>query len=240
VRSGSLDVCVVGIDDTDMPGIGGTGRLARHLAEELAGVAESLGVTRHQFFDGPGVPKTSRNSSAAIGFATELTPLQLAESVSAIVARESIHGSDPGVAVLAGPAPEDVLEFARAAQVGLVTRGEAVRLAREAGIPLMGLAGTEDGVIGALGGAALRADGNDGRFVGLPGIRTVSGSIGVSDLLERTAIAAVIDAGTGSPLGGEGIIDVGDWLRPRLVQGVPVVVARLVEGSWVNADARPH
>ena len=36
-------------------------------ADELADVAESLGVTRHQFYEGPGVPKTSRNSSAMRG-----------------------------------------------------------------------------------------------------------------------------------------------------------------------------
>jgi hypothetical protein len=222
-----------------MPGIGGTGGLARRLADELSDVAESLGVTRHQFYEGPGVPKTSRNSSAAILFTTELGPHDLLEAAAAVVARESIPGSDPGVAVLTGAAPDTVVTFARAAQRGLVTRFEAVRLATEAGIPLVGLGGSEDGVIGALCGAALRADGNDGRYVGLRGIRNVSGPITVTDLLDRTAIRGVVDEATGAGLEGGVIIDVGDWLRPRLLHGRPVVVARNVEGAWVNADVRP-
>ncbi|MDH3250361.1 MAG: hypothetical protein OEQ47_15430, partial [Acidimicrobiia bacterium] len=193
MRSVSRELRIVGIDDTDMPGIGGTGGLARRLTDELADVAESLGVTRHQFYEGSGVPKTSRNSSAAIVFATELTPLELLEAVAAIVTRESIRGSDPGVAVITGTPPDGVVAFARAAQGGLVTRSEAVRLATDTGIPLVGLGGTEDGVIGALGGAALRADGNDGRFVGLHGIRDVSGPITVTDILHRTAIRSVVD-----------------------------------------------
>jgi hypothetical protein len=238
VRSVSREL-VVGIDDTDMPGIGGTGGLARRLTDELADVAESLGVTRHQFYEGAGVPKTSRNSSAAIVFAAELNPHELLEAVAVIVTRESIPGSDPGVAVMTGAPPEAVLAFARAAQRGLVSRAEAVRQAADAGIPLVGLGGTEDGVIGALGGAALRADGNDGRFVGLPGIRDVSGTIAVADLVDRTAIWHVVDEATGTVLEGGVIIDVGDWVRPRLLHGRPVVVARHVEGTWVNADVRP-
>jgi hypothetical protein len=240
VRSASPEPCVVGIDDTDMPGIGGTGRLARLLAEELAAVAESGGVTRHQLYEGPGVPKTSRNSSAAIAVETSITPVELLERVAIIVSREAIPGSDPGVAVLTGSPPGAVLRFARSAQSGLVTRADATRLAEDAGIPLRGLDGTEDGVIGALCGAALRADGNDGRFVGLPGIRDVSGHTTVTDLLGRTAISHVVDGATGSLLGGEVIIDVGNWVRPRLLHGRPVVVARRVEGTWVNADARPE
>lgn len=239
MRSASRELRVVGIDDTDMPGIGGTGGLARRLTDELADVAESLGVTRHQFYEGPGVPKTSRNSSAAIVFAAELTPHELLQAVTAIVARESIPGSDPGVAVMTGAVPDAVLAFARAAQRGLVTRSEAVRLAADTGIPLVGLGGTEDGVIGALGGAALRADGNDGRFVGLPGIRDVAGPVTVAGLIDRTAISHVVDEATGTGLEGGVIIDVGDWVRPRLLHGQPVVVARHVEGAWVNADVRP-
>jgi hypothetical protein len=239
VRSASPEFRVVGIDDTDMPGIGGTGGLARRLADELADVAQSLGVTRHQFYEGPGVPKTSRNSSAAILFATELGPHDLLEAAAAVVARESIPGSDPGVAVVTGAAPATVVAFARAAQRDLVARADAVRLAAEAGIPLAGLGGTEDGVIGALCGAALRADGNDGRYVGLRGIRDVSGPITVADLVARTGVEGVVDETTGTPLEAGVIIDVGDWLRPRLLDGRPVVVARNVEGAWVNADVRP-
>jgi len=225
-----------------MPGIGGTGRLARRLVDHVEGheIGGSRGVTRHQFFEGPGVPKTSRNSSAAIAIETSLGPSELLEVVTGFVTAESIFGSDPGVAILVEPPPVEAIRFAREAQRRLVTRAEAFDIAREAGIPLVGLGGTEDGVIGALCGAALRWEGNDGRFVGLPGIRDVAGPTTVADLVGRTAIAEVIDGDSGSLLGGEVIIDVGDWVRPRLHHGRPVLVARSVEGTWVNADARPE
>ncbi len=133
--------------------------------------------------------------------------------------------------------PEQVLGFARRAQREPVTQTEARRLAEATSIELLGLGGTEDGVIGALCGAVLRADGNDGRFVGLSGIRDVAGSVTVAGLLARTGITAVVDT-EGEPLEGAVRLDVGPWMRPRLVGGRPVVVARCVEGRWVNADAR--
>jgi hypothetical protein len=239
VKSESPDVCVIGVDDTDMPEIGGTGSLARRLASEVdeLGLGDSIGVTRHQFFEGPGVPKTSRNSAAAIAFTDTASAGILFDTACAIVARESIPGSDPGVCLLRGSAAAELIAFARRAQAGLVGQTEARRLAAVAAIELTGLGGTSDGVIGALGAAALRAEGHDGRYVGLAGIREVSGEIRISDLLERTAISAVVDQDR-TPLERSGIINVGDWIRPRLIGGEPVLVAKRDGKGWINADAR--
>lgn len=239
MRSESPDTWVIGIDDTDMPDIGGTGSLARRVAAEIGaeGAGVSTGVTRHQFYEGPGVPKTSRNSAAAIAFTDVASPAGLFESVCAIVARESIPGSDPGVCLMGATAAPDLVSFARTAQEGLVDQAAARRLAATASVDLVGLGGTNDGVIGALGAAALRSDGDDGRYVGLAGIRDVAGEITVAELLERTAITAVI-AQDQTPLEQSGIINVGDWVRPRLVGGRPVLVARRDGKGWVNADTR--
>lgn len=239
MRSESADAGVIGIDDTDMPDVGGTGSLARRVAAEVGalGIGDPTGVTRHQFYEGPGVPKTSRNSAAAISFTAVASAAALFDAVCAIVARESIPGSDPGVCLLTGTAATELIAFGRRAQTGLVNQAEARRLAETAAVALVGLGGTNDGVIGALGAAALRADGDDGRYVGLPGIREVSGEIKVSDLLERTAIAAVVDQDR-TPLERSGIINVGDWVRPRLIGGQPVLVARRDGKDWVNADTR--
>jgi len=239
VRSSSTDVWVVGIDDTDMPGVGGTGSLARRVASEIEvrGLGTSTGVTRHQFFEGPGVPKTSRNSAAAIGV-IGATPSDLFEAVCTMVAEESIDGSDPGVALVSTTVPPEVVAFARETQRGLVTRQEAERLAADSGIDLAGLGGTEDGVIGALGAAALRVEGTDGRYVGLRGIRDVAGIVSVGDLLDRTGIAEVVRMDQ-SALERGIMVDVGDWLRPRLVGGRPVLVTRRDGEDWVNADSRP-
>lgn len=239
VRSASPETLTIGVDDTDMPGIGGTGRLARQIARETSesGLGISEGVTRHQLFEGPGVPKTSRNSAAAITFRQARDADQLFSAVCGIVTRDSIAGSDPGVVMMARPPNSEELAYARRAQAGLVTQSDAQRLGQADGMTMIGLDGTEDGVIGALCAAALRGDGNDGRFVGLPGIREVSGPIRVDELLERTGIAWVTSEDE-EPLSGGSILDVGDWVRPRLVRGHPVLVARRDQEEWVNADAR--
>lgn len=238
--SAELRVVVVGIDDTDMPGVGGTGRLARGMAAELIGVGlgSTLGVTRHQLFEGPGVPKTSRNSAAAWALTTSADTSNLIRAVAAVVERDSIEGSDPGIAVAWGPCPPAALEYARHAQSMLVEQATARLIAADHGIHLSGHGGTEDGVIGALSAAMLRLDGNDGRYVDLPGIRSVSGEIGVADLLARTGISSVVDAVSGEPLAESDKIDVADWVRPRLVAGRPILVAARRGEGWVNADRR--
>jgi hypothetical protein len=240
VKSTSPDTWVVGIDDTDMPDVGGTGRLARSLAAEIEalGLGRSSGVTRHQFYEGPGVPKTARNSAAAVAFIGVTSGVRLFETVCDIVARESIDGSDPGVAIGCDPVSPDLVEFARRAQEGLVTQAEARRRGAVGATDLAGLGGTADGVIGALGAMALRLDGDDGRFVDLPGIRQVTGPMSVADLFARTAIADVVDVEENAPLGPAGRLDLGDWVRPRLMGGRPVLMVRRAEETWVNADAR--
>ncbi|HSR14351.1 MAG TPA: hypothetical protein VLL51_01265 [Gemmatimonadales bacterium] len=238
MRSASLDL-IVGIDDTDMPGTPGTGRLARLLAEELAGIGPVSGVTRHQLYQGPGVPKTHRNSAAAIGMTGAVSPEEILGAAARFLLREHAPGSDPGVAVVAGSPPGEVVAFARRAQSGLVDRDEAQRIAADAGVPVIGLAGTRDGLIGALAAAALRAEGNDGRYIGLSGIRQLEPVCTVDEILACSGIAAVIDVDTGDPLAGGSRLDTGNWVRPRLIGGRPVLMARRHEGAWVNADARP-
>ncbi len=240
MKSISPETWVVGIDDTDMPGIGGTGRLARRVSAEIEalGLGSSNGVTRHQFFEGPGVPKTARNSAAAIAFDRVASASGLLETVGSIVVRDSIDGSDPGVALGRAPIAVSVVGFARRAQMGLVAQTEARRLGEASSIRLMGLGGTEDGVIGALGAMALRIDGGDGRFVDLPGIREITGRMTVAEVLARTAIAEVVDVEQKAPLAPASRLDLGDWVRPRLMSGRPVLVVRRGEENWVNADSR--
>ena len=230
---------VIGVDDTDMPDIGGTGRLARRLAAEIEtlGLGHSTGVTRHQFFEGPGVPKTARNSAAAIAFVDVGSASELFEKVCEIVIRESIEGSDPGVAIGNVCLPE-LIGFARRAQGGLVTQAEARDLGAAGTRNLVGLGGTEDGVIGALGAMALRLAGNDGRFVDLAGIREVAGTMEVAAVLEQTGIVDVVDAAGGESLAPASTLDLGNWVRPRLVGGQPVLVAKFSREKWVNADSR--
>ncbi len=60
----------------------------------------------------------------------------------------------------------------------------------------------------------------------------------VGDVLAQTGVVAVVDAVAGYALGPGSQLDLGTWVRPRLSGGRPVLIARRVEGRWVNADAR--
>src|SRR5690606_25597169 len=75
-----------------------------------------------------------------------------------------IPGSDPGLCV-AQVVPETVRRFGRLCQAELVTQREARSLAAKEGIVLLGLGGTEDGVIGALAAIGLAAVEDDGRVI---------------------------------------------------------------------------
>ena len=241
-KSDSPDLWVIGVDDTDMPDEGGTGQLARKLVHEIEqlGLGTSTGVTRHQLFEGPGVPKTSRNSAAAIEFVAAVSAAKLLDAVNEIVLRNSIAGSDPGVALAPPDVGRRVVDFARSAQSGLVTQEQARRVAARGAVVLEGLGGDEGGVVGALAAVGLRADGNDGRFVGLAGIREVDGVLRVAEILERTGVTAVVDVADADHLAPDVYVDLGDWVRPRLIDGEPVLVARHNGGRWTNADARPR
>jgi hypothetical protein len=239
VRSASPERAVIGIDDTDMPGTPGTGRLARMLATRLesAGFGNSSGVTRHQLFEGPGVPKTSHNSSAAIVLENE-DGVGAGEFGVAFLRAHAARGSDPGIAIVSGSIEPAGIAFARRVQQSLVSQAEAKAMARTLGVELVGVAGTRDGVIGALAAAMLRADGNDGRFVGLPGIRDLRGRMKVGDILAGSGVAAVVDAESGRPLSDDQMLDTRDWVRPRVIDHRPVVVAKRREAGWEHADTR--
>jgi hypothetical protein len=229
---------VVGIDDTDMPGTPGTGRLARLLAAEIeaGGLGCVLGVTRHQLFDGPGVPKTSHNSAAALAVRGG-DASRLARRVATFLEREHAAGADPGFALVTGVASPRAVAFAVRAKQQVVTREEAWEIAGHAGVPLQSVAGSGDGVIGALCAAVLRRGGNDGRFVGLEGIREVHGTVTVGSVVGGTRVDDVVDEETEVSLAPDVLVDTCDWVRPRLVCGRAILVVRRIEERWVNVDA---
>jgi hypothetical protein len=59
------------IDDTDVTGSRGTGRLSQELIAELRahGLGHAVGATRHHLLVDPRIPYTSHNSSACIAWA---------------------------------------------------------------------------------------------------------------------------------------------------------------------------
>ena len=136
-------------------------------------------------------------------------------------------GSDPGLCVTR-EVPEAVTAHGRRAQKTIVTQGDARSLAREYGIPLEGLGGTEDGVIGALASVGLTACGEDGRYLLVGGVR---------DLTGLQPIDAVLAAGVREvrTMSGDTVTDgmmLSDKIRPARRGGEPVAYVEWREDHW--------
>ncbi len=213
---------LVGIDDTDNYESIGTGAMARELVGFLARDhrTEGRGITRHQLLVHPDIPYTSHNSSACLALECPLDREELAAACRAFIAFLFHPGADPGlcVATLAQASAPDIVDFARRAQHQIVTREEATSLARAGSLLLEELGGTGLGVIGALAACGLRASGDDGRFIALPGARRIQGEITVGELRRAVAIDRVVDA-NGEVLADESIIETRGWVRPDLRDG---------------------
>jgi len=220
----------VGLDDTDNAESRGTGQLARMIAADLAATYPLLGVTRHQLLVDPRVPYTRNNSSATIvldGNGTQDLSA-LADRVRELMLGDFQPGSDPGLCV-AGLVPATVVDFGRRAQQELVSQAEARQLAAAHDIRLLGLAGSQDGVIGALAAVGLAASGEDGRYVLVGRSRELSGMQPVEVLL-RAGIAAVQTL-EGEPV-TSGLVAV-DKLRPARRGGRPIAVVEWAGDHWL-------
>ena len=217
----------IGLDDTDNLTSRGTGHLARHITAILAADYAVLGVIRHQLLEDPRVPCTKRNSCAAIIIDVEPVPETLLEQIKKLMLDDFQPGSDPGLC-LAQTVPDAVTGFGRRAQAELVTQAEARSLAKTCNIPLLGLGGDEDGVIGALAAVGLAAGGNDGRYVEVGRIRELSGLQPVPAVLAAGVVA--VQTLAGQPV-AEGLVQT-DKLRPARRNGQPIAVVERVDGYW--------
>jgi hypothetical protein len=172
----------VGLDDTDIVGSKGTGRLAREIAAELSRFCNVFGVTRHQLLVHPAIPYTSHNSSAVIHIlASDAEIENVFCMVRKLMKDNFIEGSDPGLAVVSSNQLKSaVIAFGLDAKRVILTQQRVRDVAENSHIKLEGLGGSEGGVIGAVAGIGLAATRNDGRFLlkgksrELTGIRSVS------------------------------------------------------------------
>lgn len=217
---------LVGLDDTDVLDSPGTNKLARRLAALIGDRYQARLITRHQLLQDPRVPCTRKNGCAAIA----LEPLT-GEPVEALFAdlRRAViewaaEGSDPGLCV-ATSVPEEIVEFGRKCQREIVTQGEARLLARQAGMRLEGLGGTEDGVIGAVAALGLATTGDDGRVVYRGDCKKDTFDIGAVCAIDAVLAAGVDEIRhheTGEAV-SVGSIDLGKRLRPNLRAGKVVL-----------------
>jgi hypothetical protein len=116
------------------------------------------------------------DDSAAADHAGELTGEMMLD--------DFVEGSDPGLcwAVEAQVTPS-LVAYGQDAQRTVLNQERARTLAKNLGIPLKGLGGTEDGVIGALAGIGLASTQNDGRYLLYGRVRDIIETCTVADLL---------------------------------------------------------
>lgn len=229
-----MAILYIGLDDTDNLESRGTGHLARQIAGTLSGRYRLLGVTRHQLLVDPRVPCTKNNSCACIMFDVEdagLDPLRveaLLRETRQLMLDDFQPGSDPGLC-LAGDVPPAITAFGRQAQRQLVSQQAARALAQEHTIPLLGLGGDEDGVIGALAAVGLAASGEDGRYVLVGRSRELKGLQPVPALLQ--AGIAAVETSDGQAM-TEGLV-LCDKLRPARRRGQAIAVVEWQDGHWL-------
>jgi hypothetical protein len=232
---------LIAIDDTDNqdPGCVGTGKLARWLARDLEerGLVGAATVTRHQLLVHPDIPFTSHNSSACL-LAEEVHGSlgEVASRARDFVLEHPNAGANPGLCVM-DPAslPAELLAFAKRAQSEVLTLDEADCLGSRLDGVIWWHGETGQGRIGAMAAVALRGSGDDGRFIGLPGIRALTGVLRVGEIVARSPIASV-ESVDGESLPDDVLVDTRDWVRPALRGGKPVLRVRREAERWIPED----
>ncbi len=222
---------LIGIDDTDNLTSPGTGSLARKLSSKLTDfkMIEPIGISRHQFLFDRAIPYTSHNSGACIGGLTELD-IDEFNFIFDYIANASAEGSDPGVCIaFADEVPGDVSDFGQSAQKIILEIPDSFNLIRGTNIKLHGLGGNCQGVIGALSSVGLRAKGNDGRIIDMPGLRELQHKVKIKDLND-IGISVLSNTDSRSANTSD-ICDTLGWARPGLIDGTPVLKI-----EWSNTD----
>jgi hypothetical protein len=238
---------LIGIDDTDNETSPGTGQLARRLAQEIEQRgAKLLGITRHQFLLDDRIPYTSHNSGACIAFDSTASLPELEFAID-LITGWAAPGSDPGICIASlDEVPTPAVQWGWAATREVLTQSQAIALARASGILLRPLGGNGDGIIGALASVGLRADGNEGRFLDLPGLRTLGEVVNISDLtgigirVDHRLPPGISEADALRTAHNRAPYKTLNWVRPRLVSGQPVWPVEWSdhEHAWIPLDRK--
>jgi hypothetical protein len=242
-----MAIVLIGIDDTDNETSPGTGQLARRLAQEIEQRgAKPLGITRHQFLLDERIAYTSHNSGACLAVEWNGQPGKLEFAID-LIAEWSAEGSDPGICIAALDAVRPgIVQWGWSATREVLTQDRAAAIAEQNGLCLRALGGNGDGIIGALASVGLRSDGNEGRFLDLPGLRRLAEFVDIAELAE---IGIQVDhhmpqgaaqSDTAGKAGNGSRYKTLNWVRPRLVGGRPVWPVEWSddEHAWIPVDRK--
>jgi hypothetical protein len=224
----------IGVDDTDIRGGPyGTGKMARWMGDylEQQGSGRTIGVIRHQLLVDPRIRYTSHNSSKCLEFEAAAPLAEVHGHCIDFLKANCLAGSDPGVCTCGeGQVTPELVAYSETVQREVVAKDQAIKVALKLGILLSAVAGTGDGIIGALASAGLRGSGNGGRYTQLRGIAEMKGLVTVGAILSGTAITAVVDE-EGQAVGPLETIDTQDWVKPSVICGKPVLRIKLQDRS---------
>ncbi len=224
---------LIGIDDTDSRDRPGTAVLARRLVEWLRNdhMAEGNGITRHQLAMKKHIPYTAHNSAVCILIDSDHNE-GVWETTRDFLALESDPKSNTGFGMSRWEGiSHDVIDWGHRAKKEVLTLEDAQGIAAKAHVRTTAVRGTGAGVIGALAAIGLHREGNDGRFLWLPGLPELQGKYSVGEIFERTAIDRVCTL-DGVPLPIHDLVEIGDWTRPVLRNGQATLYVEEKKHGW--------
>ena len=234
---------LVCIDDTDNLDSVGTGKLARWLADELVrqGLLDAGGsTTRHQLLVHPDIPYTSHNSSACTRArgAADVGP-QLLDVARSFLLEHWNDGANPGLCVCrADRVPAALVTIGQRAQREVLALADFDRdVSGMSELALWSAGPTGQGRIGACAGVALRSTGEDGRFIGLAGIRDLDGVLPAGEIVARSGVERV-QTSAGRPVADDELVDTRGWVRPNLIGGRATFVVREEGGRLLPNERR--
>ena len=233
----------LGFDDTDDKDAPiGTGRLVREFAASLPEGYEVVGILRHQLPRLDDIPYTSNNSSACAiidvnGVERRAALDTLTEAAVADLRARSAPGSDPGLCVACEDAVDQgLVDYARSVTGVRSTQAEAMRAV--GGLTLLGLGGTNDGIIGAAAAVGLTRFGWCGRFIERGRLRSLATPMTIRDLNEAGIQAVSVDRDPAVPLPDDRLTGE-NWIRPSLWAGKAVLQVRAEgPGVWRTAHGK--
>jgi hypothetical protein len=121
---------------------------------------------------------------------------EIFDTAKRVMQEQFLEGSDPGLAVAdAGQILPPLIVMGQDAKIKLLDQDMVRTLAKNLGVLLEGLGGTEDGVIGAMAGLGLAVTNDDGRYLLLGSLRTVRDETDVETLLANGVDAVYLPDG---------------------------------------------
>ena len=203
----------LGLDDTGQLGKNGTGALALELGQYLQGrgLARLVHVSVHQLLPPAELPGSSLNQAYCLTLEAEkLRQREIDMESRVYIMRNASACANAGFALArADKVTGRILSYAKACRSLLMSRRDAIELARECGIITAGFTGSGNGVIGALAAIGWRWQGDDGVITWLPGLADLKGVMTLSEILHHCTLDYIKSVRGKTPL-FEDLIQLGD------------------------------